>query len=129
MVKHEKFGHLHLVYHFTVPLTSTAYSVTITAKWFIVYSGKQSLGFLFLDNPALEWRFLVLINFFWLIDFKIALVSHGLLLLFIYFRLSLVIGTCLSSTSAGLDKLHAWWQACKQRVHKEFFACTKLWAR
>ena len=38
---------------------------------------------------------------FWLIDFKIPLVSHGLLLLVLSFRLRLVIDTCLSSISVG----------------------------
>ena len=48
------------------------------------------------------------INSIWLIDFKIPLVSHGLLLLFISFRLSLVIGTCLSSISIIL--LEIFWK-------------------
>ena len=46
--------------------------------------------------------------FFGLIDFKIYLVRHGLLLLFISFRLELVIGTCLSSISAIL--LEKFWK-------------------
>ena len=45
---------------------------------------------------------------FLLIDFKVPLVSHGLLLLFISFRLSLVIGTCLSSISVIL--LEKFWK-------------------
>ena len=44
-------------------------------------------------------------SFFLLIDFKIPLVSHGLLLLFISFRLSLGIGTCLLRISViSLEK-------------------------
>ena len=47
-------------------------------------------------------------SIFLLIDFKIPLVSHGLLLLLISFGLSLVIGTCLSSISVIL--LEKFWK-------------------
>ena len=59
--------------------------------------------------------------FFWWIDFKIPLVSHGLLLLFISFRLSLLIDTCLLSISVILlEKIEKIYLHCPQK-HLEYY--------
>ena len=66
MVKHEKFGHLHLVYHFTIPLNVFCCK-SCTDLWssaFLSRSCKNSLSDAFdadLSIQALDFHFLYIL--------------------------------------------------------------------